>query len=150
MDTSVHVVEEFNMEDFGFESIDKFCSKRAGHSDRDYIIYAANGSKGGKSYIAPYISLSNETAKFVESLIGDNVNIGINNKGFICLSPGTQRRISHGSQKKPAKRGTISIGSLDEKLKSIYGDFRCLYIDVQPYAKFNAVILKPTGEMETE
>lgn len=150
MDTSVHVVEEFNMEDFGFESIGNYRGKKSPRGNKDYIIYVKNKSIRNKTYCSPYISLSEETVKFVESLIGNNVNVGINNKGFICLSPGTQRKISHGTPKKLTKRGTIGIGGFNEKLKSIYGDFRCLYVDVQPYARFNAVILKPTGEMETE
>lgn len=139
-------VPEFNMEDFGFEPV-----MRGGHGrqpwleDKDYVINTVVRSKKGAKSFAPVISLSSDTKEFVIGLLGDSVNVGINDKGLICLAPGIDRKITTASC---GDRGKINIGSEREKLSRIYGPFKRLFVKAELYGNFNAVILKPTGERE--
>ena len=144
--SEVRTVETFNMEDFGFEVLREGSGRRPWLQDKDYILNSVNKSNGSK-YINPIISLSQDTAKFVIDLLGDTVDVGINNKGYICLQPGTNRKVSK-AKAKTGNRANISIGCLREKLYSFYGQFKRVYVTVQPYGNFNAVIIKPTGEKD--
>ena len=145
--SEVHTVETFNMEDFGFEILRESSGRRPWLQDKDYILNSVNKNNGNK-YINPIISLSEDTGKFVIDLLGDTVDVGINSKGYICLQPGTKRKISTSSHRTSGKRANISIGCLRDKLDAIYGQFKRLYLTVQPYGNFNAVIIKPTGEKD--
>jgi hypothetical protein len=124
---------------------------RGGHGrqpwleDKDYVINTIVRSKKGAKSFAPVISLSSGTKEFVMGLLGDTVNVGINDKGLICLAPGIDRKITTTSC---GDRGKINIGSEREKLARIYGPFKRLFFKAELYGNFNAVVLKPTGERE--
>ncbi|MBQ1450367.1 MAG: hypothetical protein IIZ12_05505, partial [Eggerthellaceae bacterium] len=100
------------------------------------------------NYMTPIISLSQDTGKFVIDLLGETVDVGINNKGYICLQPGTKRKVSTVKHNKSGNRANISIGCLRDKLEAIYGKYKRIFVTVQPYGNFNAVIIKPTGERD--
>lgn len=145
MNANVRVVEDFNMEDFGFEMVGL---SRGGRSpklhDKDYIINSVSTYNGSR-YTVPIISLSRYTWESVTELLGDTVDVGINGKGYICLQPGTKRKVSTAHK---GNRACISIGCLRDKLEAIYGEYKRIYVTVQPYGNFNAVIIKPTGERD--
>ena len=137
-------VKEFDMTDFGFDVYKPRIGGNKVSSSKDYIINARN--KSSKYEFTPIISLSEESTKYVRDMLGDYVDVGINSVGHICLQRGTNSKVSTKSEK--AKRGVISVASMRDRLIEHYGPFKRLYFEAQPYGKFNAVILKPTGERD--
>lgn len=144
MNTAVRTKEQFNMEDFGFEVCEASSGRKPYTQGKDYIIKSVN--KGAdKNYYIPIISLCEETTDFVIGLLGETVDVGINSKGYICIKPGTKRKVSLVNG---GSRGKINIGGMRDKIDSIYGEYKRIYVTVHPFGNFNAVIIKPTGEKD--
>jgi len=133
---------DFDPSDFGFEL---YVPKRFGGDrrdrDKDYVTYSPGSERTTRCMT---LSLCEDTADFISELIGDEVNIYINDKGQLLVCEGSLSRLA--KKQKGSTRRTISMAGLTEKMFKAHGDFRKLYLVAKPYARGNAVIFSPTGE----
>ena len=133
---------EFNMEDFGFV---EFSMQRAGKSNEDYLIYSPKSDKTDEKLT---LSLCRDSYDFVTGLIGDRVNVGMNGNGVFCVGRGRKNKVTKCSSNSGSYRGNISITRALPTVFEKHGKFRRLYLKTEPYAKFEALKLTPTGERD--
>ena len=140
---------EFNMEDFGFEVYSPARGVGAHGSNKNYLLFTKKkkNGHGNNRRDALVLSLTPETGRMLNEIIGKKINIGINQKGQLCLQAGKNHTAAFNPNQNSI-RMNISMNGLSDKIIGIYGDFRRLYFSVEPYGGFNALILKPTGERD--
>lgn len=138
------VSKKFNPEDFGFR---EYVPARGGSgkvASNSYLLYGKNGGKEKPETLQ--LCLIPDDAEFVEALLGNRVNLYINNKGYLLLTEGTKLGVCSRSKHNRCK--SISCAGLKDEIHEHYGKFRRLYFEMTAYGKGNALLFKPTGKRD--
>ena len=136
----------FDPEEFGFELyVPKRFTGNRSKNDKDYLL--ASETKTGSVQVV--ISMCEDTSDFVRELIGETVNVYINQKGQLLIGEGNMQKLSRSKGKGCFRtRSTVAVSGLKNKIFAAHGNFRRLFLTAKPYAKGNAVIFLPSGERE--
>ena len=138
------IEEEFDPTVFGFDTSFNGTSARGRRSSgKDYVRFVkAKDKKYGRQAV---LSLSADTSEFVIELIGKTVNFAIDGKGRIVLYKGKSRVVSKSHK---TSRHSVAIATATDRLDSLYGKHTVVYLKASLYAKGEALLLTPTGEVE--
>lgn len=128
----------FDPEKFGFEVYEN----RGGYRgvNGDYIGVTNKGK--------PYISLSEDTYRFIHDLIGDEVGVAMNDKGIVLLFACGYEHRPHRLLKCGTRscRRRLNVHGLDERMTNIFGKYRRVPLASELYAHGDAIVLKPQME----
>lgn len=131
----------FNPEDFGFEEYEPRTRQYGG--EKSYLLRnAKEGRKSGQMRLV----LSGEDTEFARELLGNTVNMYVNDKGYLLLTEGKSLKLSR--QKTKCDHATVSCCGLSRKIVGCYGEFRRLYLSTTMYGNGNALLFKPSGERD--